>query len=302
LDVIAAAQTAEAHQAAIEVVNFKSKSDIELPERYLVAVSLSTHPSEFLLKGSYLVIGGVKIYFNICLLADLLSLCRSKIPNENLVQTATLSLASVAKTFRSIQNSDSLIVGEVRQFLLEKLEGCGDETCRKLYLRSLKNLAMADTLPVIMKYIDSTERKTSVTAVKALRALPAEVFDAVVKGKLEKIYFQVDRRYDSSARTLALDMLLEHEPTSEFLALALISMNSKEAKEISSYTLQRLIEFAGNNPTISAQIKQILNTNPAINNYHVLAQDGQSTAFTRSMYRDVNGNGSFRYFLLFFSK
>ena len=278
-------------------MNFKSKSDIELPERYLVAVSLSTHPSEFLLKGSYLIIDWVTIYFNICLLADLLSLCRSKIPNDDLVQTATLSLASVTKTFRSIQNSDkekNLIVGEVRQFLLEKLEGCKDEACRKLYLRSLKNLAMADTLPVIMKYIDSTERKTSVTAVKVLRALPAEVFDAVVKGKLEKIYFQVDRRYDSSARTLALDMLLEHEPTSEFLALAMISMNSNEAKEISSYTLQRLIEFAGNNPTISAQIKQILNTNPAINNYHVLAQDGQSTAFTRSMYRDVNGNGSFR--------
>ena len=53
LDVVAAAQTQDSHQAAVKVLNFKSKTDIELAERYLVAVSLSTHPSEYLVEGIY---------------------------------------------------------------------------------------------------------------------------------------------------------------------------------------------------------------------------------------------------------
>ena len=51
LDVVAAAQTADSHSAAVEVIKFTSEDGAELAERFLIAVSLSTHPSEFLLQG-----------------------------------------------------------------------------------------------------------------------------------------------------------------------------------------------------------------------------------------------------------
>jgi len=274
LDVVAAAQTQDSHQAAVKVLNFKSKTDIELAERYLVAVSLSTHPSEYLVE-------------------DLLALCQKKIPNANLALSATLSLASITQRFRYQNPGDNTIVSNVRQHLLDSLQACKDEECNQLYLRALKNLAMSDTVTHILERIDSSDRKTSVVAVKALQALPADVFQPSVLNKLQKIYFEIDRRYDSSARTLALDILLDHQPQRQLIYDILRSIASNKNKELVTYTVQRLLEYAGNKPSIRAQLKEILIDEPSINNYHFWAQNGQSTAFTRLMYHDLNGNGTF---------
>jgi microsomal triglyceride transfer protein large subunit len=164
-------------------------------------------------------------------------------------------------------------------------------------MRVFKNLGSPETLPIILTHIDSQDKKTSVWAVKALKALPASVFlDDRVKQKLEIIYFQVDRPYDSSARTLALDMLLDHQPDSTFLINVLISlsMGGSENLELNTYSLQRLQEYAGNDPVVRSQLKQILSDRPSLNNYHVFAQNGMSTTFSRDLYRNVDGNGSFR--------
>ncbi len=179
---------------------------------------------------------------------------------------------------------------------MEKLKACTNEDCTQLYMRVLKNLASPDMLPVILTYIDSKDKKTSVGATKALKALPASVFDDRVKEKLQRVYFQIGRRYDSSARTLALDTLLEHQPDSSFLldVLTAVSLGGKADSEINTYTLQRLHEFAGNDLMIRSILKQILSTRPSLNSYQVFAQNGLSTAFTRDLYRSANGNGTFR--------
>lgn len=51
MDVVAAAQTAESYTAALEAINFQSQ-DIDLAERFLQVLSLSTHPSEDILGGN----------------------------------------------------------------------------------------------------------------------------------------------------------------------------------------------------------------------------------------------------------
>lgn len=225
---------------------------------------------------------------------DLLALCQKKIPNANLALSATLSLASITQRFRYQNPGDNTIVSNVRQHLLDSLQACKDEECNQLYLRALKNLAMSDTVTHILERIDSSDRKTSVVAVKALQALPADVFQPSVLNKLQKIYFEIDRRYDSSARTLALDILLDHQPQRQLIYDILRSIASNKNKELVTYTVQRLLEYAGNKPSIRAQLKEILIDEPSINNYHFWAQNGQSTAFTRLMYHDLNGNGTFR--------
>lgn len=101
LDLAAAAQTADSHAAAIEVLNFKSDSGLDSAERYLMAVSLSTHPSEFLLQGIflYLVNYNSQLFLILCfLLSDLLRLSKT-IKIEKLYQTSLLSLAAVTKAF-----------------------------------------------------------------------------------------------------------------------------------------------------------------------------------------------------------
>ncbi|KAI9556949.1 hypothetical protein GHT06_016743 [Daphnia sinensis] len=276
MDVVAAAQTPESYTAAIEAINFQSQ-DIDLAERFLQVVSLSTHPSEDILLG-------------------LLQLSK-KIKSEKLSETALLSLAAVTRTFASNpENAGSPLVAKIHKYVTDNLEACSNEECKQLYMRVLRNLGSVEMLPILLAHIDSSDRKTSVWAVKAVRALPASVFlDGRVKDKLQRVYFQMGRRYDSSARTLALDTLLEHEPEETFLleVLTSLSMGGSENLELNTYTLQRLQESAENDPILHSKLKQLLSDRPFLNTYHVFAQNGMSTTFSRVLYRNIDGNGTF---------
>lgn len=50
LDIAAATQTLPAHKAALSTLKFNGSS-IELPERYLISLSLATHPSVAVVRG-----------------------------------------------------------------------------------------------------------------------------------------------------------------------------------------------------------------------------------------------------------
>ena len=51
MDLVAATQTLASHRAAMEAIKFDGP-DITIPERYLMALSINTHPLEKSLEGS----------------------------------------------------------------------------------------------------------------------------------------------------------------------------------------------------------------------------------------------------------
>ena len=115
VDVIAAAQTPQSHEAITEVVKFHLPGDSELAERYLTTVSLSTRPSEYLLQGNSIKSFVFQIspklhsmkhkfenYAKLLIrnfLLDLLRLLKDRIKDEKVKETASLSLASITNTF-----------------------------------------------------------------------------------------------------------------------------------------------------------------------------------------------------------
>jgi microsomal triglyceride transfer protein large subunit len=119
------------------------------------------------------------------------------------------------------------IIGEVKTSLVDRLSKCANEECKQKYLRALKNLGLKDTVPALLQHVLYGTKKTSVTAMKALRSLPPASWDDDVKGAATRIYYQLGKRFDSSARTLAADILLESEPSHEVLRDILLSLASK---------------------------------------------------------------------------
>lgn len=81
---------------------------------------------------------------------------------------------------------------------------------------------------------------------KAIRALPADSWTPEVQKVAERIFFQLGRKYDSSARTLALDILLEaKELDEERLKNLLVSLTSNDSVyEVKQYLLQRLNQLS----------------------------------------------------------
>jgi microsomal triglyceride transfer protein large subunit len=118
------------------------------------------------------------------------------------------------------------IIGEVKTSVVEGLSRCANEECKQKYLRSLKNLGLKDTVPVLLEHALSGTKKTSVTAMKALRSLPPAAWDDHVKSAATRIYYQLGKRFDTSARTLAADILLESKPSREVLRELLLSLAS----------------------------------------------------------------------------
>jgi len=119
------------------------------------------------------------------------------------------------------------IIGEVRTSLVDGLLGCTKEECKQKYLRALKNLALKDTVPVLLQHALFGKKKTSVTALKALRSLPPDSWDDDVKRAATQIYYQLGRKFDSSSRTLAADILLESRPDDRVVRDLLLSLVSR---------------------------------------------------------------------------
>jgi hypothetical protein len=119
------------------------------------------------------------------------------------------------------------IIGEVRTSLVDGLLGCTNEECKQKYLRALKNLGLKDTVPVLLQHALFGFKKTSFTALKALRSLPPDSWDDDVKRAATRIYYQLGRRYDSSSRTLAADILLESKPSHDVVRDLLLSLASR---------------------------------------------------------------------------
>ena len=111
-----------------------------------------------------------------------------------------------------------------------------------------------------------------------------------------QVFLQLGRRYDSSARTLAADILLVAGVSKDELREMLWSMShfiTKDSQEVGQYTLQRLRQVAERDTRLLATFKSVLaDEQTRLNNYHVLGQRGMATAFSRSFLDTASSNGS----------
>ncbi|KAI5713097.1 hypothetical protein M8J75_013732 [Diaphorina citri] len=278
-DVMGAAQTDASHEAVLSVLTLNSEESFDFWERYLWSLSFGAYPT-------------------LKTLRSIESLTEKKIDNPKLKETLVLTLAAMANRYDKNEGGDKhKVLHSVLSKLERELKDCPsneeDPSCELMYLRAFKNLNHESTLPTLLKYALEGSKKTSVAAMKAIRALPADKWTGIVQKSVTKIYFQLGRRYDSSARTLALDILLEsRELDDERLKHLLISLTSNDSVyEVKQYLLQRLNQLSDSYPTIKESVDYLLKT-LGFNHYGVLAQRGLSTALSRSFMTHPNTNGS----------
>nr|CAD7575870.1 unnamed protein product [Timema californicum] len=225
---------------------------------------------------------------------DVLKLSEKEHPSEKLAETLVLTVSAMTNRFRRHPgNSKHKIVSDVQSSLESGISACNSEECKQKYLRAFKNLALEDTIPTLLKYAINGTRKTSVAAMKAIRALPVAMWNDTVKKAAERIYFQVGRRYDSSSRTLSLDILLESSPSKALLRDLLLSLTSTDpAYEVKQYLVQRLRQIGERDLLLNNTVREIVREEKMLNTYHIQAQRGLTTAFTRSFLNHPSLNGS----------
>ncbi|XP_035720701.1 microsomal triglyceride transfer protein large subunit-like isoform X2 [Vespa mandarinia] len=269
LDLYGSTSTTATHQAAMKILRQDEIGDDT--ERYLWALSMSPNPDADIAK-------------------DILRRSEETMQNDKLSETFALTAAAIARHYGT-----STVIEKARFSLELGLDSCTGEECKIKFLRALRNLKSKKAIPILLKYTEDKSSATSIVAWRALAALPSEYITSDVKEAAFKTFYQIGKsKRDSSARTLALDIILESGPSKEELRGLIESLaNNDLAYEIRKYLNQRFEQLSEKNQTFARNLKENFNQlQRKINNYHVLAQKGLSTAFSRSFLKSKGSNGS----------
>lgn len=278
MDLLGAVQTRESHDAFRKSLNFTNEDDFSDIERYLQSVAVGVRPEEFVIR-------------------DLLEvLTASKDLNEKLQESLLQTVASMAYRFanRPDQDFDSHVVVEVKNFLMKSINACTDEDCKVKFIRGLQNLQSPDTIDKLFSLALNFPYQISVTAMKALKNFPKNLFAPEMKTKLEDIFYQKKKKFDTSARTIALDILLKLKPvTADVVQMVQFLGSNDRAYEMKQYLIQKLRMISDECPQFREMLKMTLEREPAVNNWAVYgAMKGLSTALVRRFSRQPSFNGS----------
>lgn len=268
LDVFGAASTLPAHQTAMKILRQDETGDET--ERYLWALSLSPTP-------------------HVDVARDILKRSEETMQNDKMSETYALAAGAMARHYGS-----AAVIEKTRVSLELGLETCTGEECKLKFLRALRNLKSPAAIPTLLVHALSDSKSISVAAWRALMALPCEAVTDELKRAAHKVFYQIGGRKDSSARTIALDIILENEPSEEVLRALVKYLSSNDPTyEIRKYLSQRLKQIAERNARFAKYLTNIYASgNVTLNNYNVQAQRGLSTAFTRNFLRSSDSNGS----------
>lgn len=269
-DVLGFVQTLESHEAAMKKLHFDKSNHEELSERYLWALAVCSHPNPDIIQ-------------------DLLHKYRSlvNIPKK-VKETMILTMASMAYRL----GHHNKVHRNVEEAIVNELDAASGEE-RAVFLRALKNLRSPSTLDLLLEVIRKGTSKEGVYSWKAISAQDPTNFEEKVFKAARKTFYQLDKKHDSSARTLAADVLLEANPSEETLQTLLDYLKSNDkAYEVKQYVLQRMRMLAEENEEFDKKIRSIISSDRYLNNYHILGQKGLSTALTRSFLKGPTINGS----------
>lgn len=266
LDLLGAIQTTESHAAAKGMLTYETDEELFLAERYLQALAVGSRPKRSVIE-------------------DLLTTAEKKSTNEKFYDTLVQTITSMAHRYAKLpENSyDTDLVEAVKEFILKRLEECRKDNCKQKYIRGLHNLKSPKTLDVLVKLALEGSSKISVTAMKALRSFSVFLWNDDFKAVFEDIFFQASKKFDSSARALALDILLDLKPDTEELTHIIQYLKSNDkAYEVKQYLLQKLRMLASRCPDFAEMLRKIIQRDPELNNYHIIGARGLSTALTRT--------------------
>lgn len=269
LDIIGSAATLTGHQAAMQILRQDDVGDDT--ERYLWALSLSPTPNPDVAK-------------------DILRRSEETIQNDKVSETLALTAAAMARHLES-----PVAIEKTRESLELGLESCTGVECKVKFLRALRNLRSKAAIPTLLKYATSEEKVISVAAWKALSTISKNSVTPELKTAAKRVFYQIGGpKRDSSARTLALDTILESEPSKEDIQGLVEYLRSTDpAFEIRKYLSQRLEQLSEKNLQLATHWDFIQKTGgQRMVNYHVLSQRGLSTAFTRNFLKSADSNGS----------
>lgn len=269
-------QTNDAHAAVRNVIEFTDDNQIENVERYLQALAIGCRP-------------------NPKIILDLLKIVDKMAIDQKIKTTMVQAIGSMAYRYANQPNHNysSKIVIKVLDYLNNSISECKTTACYIQYLNGFNNLQSTDTIEILFEYVNDTDRSIAVAAAKALRKFPSSIWNAEQIHQFEDIFYEHDKRFDSSVRTLCLDIILETKLSDEKLKKLIFHLKSLDrAFEVKKYLQEKISMLCNEDAEFDARVQQIIRKDKTLNNYHILMQKGLTTALSRKFAQQSPFNGT----------
>lgn len=277
MDLLAAVQTDESHEAFKQFLNFTNEEHAGNIERYLQSLSVGVRPRESVVK-------------------DLLEvLQKGEVENEKIINSLVQTISSMTHKLAKLNKNE--MVKTVEEFLKESIKLCTDRTeeheSKVMYIRGLLNLQSTSSLSTLLDLALYQPYQISVMAMKALSRFSSTHLLGLKKD-FKKIFYQTTKRFDSSARTIALDILLDINPSESDIGEFIKFLKSEDsAYEVKQYLVQKLKLRAEKCSDFAKKLKTALSSDPEVNNWNIYgAMKGLSTALNRGFSHNPSFNGS----------
>lgn len=204
-----------------------------------------------------------------------------------------MTLSSMAHNHAQTPNFSLNLIDSIDTFLWEHFMKCKDLECSAEYLRGYLNLRLVNRIPDLLIIVQKQHKVLGTIAMKALQHFPLDAFSEKSQNILHSIFHQTIRRFDSSIRTLALDILMKGEmdlvATRDLLQ---VLKHQEKSYEVKQYLLERFKLRAGECEEFQRILTQVLMDDSDLNNYHRIATGGLTTALSRQFLKYPSFNSS----------
>lgn len=260
IDAAVAAQSPATLAALSKFLDFSKKKQTDLQEKFLYSAAFTPHPTVELLN---LVLEKLK----------------GKVTEAAIMETGIIIIGAIVGKLCRMDLCLDKDVELAKATLLEGLNNAEDETEMKIYLLSLKNAQLEETIPVLLQYAAEHTGVVCSTALSALQGFPAEILSTEdVKDTLREILHQTHQKYDKKSRLMAAEILLSVD-------FSMVDLKSISAalklmdNESSNLLLSKLQHKLKQNHQLMQTMK-IPFKDRYLNDYWRMLQAGRSTVFS----------------------
>ncbi|KAM9324995.1 microsomal triglyceride transfer protein-like [Gastrophryne carolinensis] len=199
VDAAVAAQSPSSVAALADFLDFTKKNQANLHEKFLYSAAFAPHPTPELLR---LVLKKLK----------------QKVSDPTVMETGIIITGAMIGKLCRMDLCEEKDVAMAKATLLEGLNNAEDEAEMKIYLLSLKNAQLPETIPVLLQYAEEHTGAVCSTALSVLQGFPPEVLSTeVVKDTMKSIFHQTHQAYDAKSRLIAAETLLSADCSMEDL-------------------------------------------------------------------------------------
>lgn len=258
------------------MVDFTDESNFDLAEGYIQALSIGSRS-------------------NAQIIADLLETAKADLIDTKLKTTLIPALGSLARRYSTSTPPPTTnnVADEVTNYFNESISNCKETSCFVQYLNGFNNLQSPKAVELLFTYINDTDRSVAVAAAKALRKYPTSLWNRKQIEQFEDIFYQTEKRFDSSVRTLALDIVLDRKLSDKQLNKLIGYYKAIDrAYEVKKYLHEKIAMLTAEDATLAERVQKIIRSDKLLNNYHVLAPKGMTNALSRKFARQTPFDGT----------